>query len=150
MKIVTIQKKYLRQYTVDKEMMQKAGRPCALIIRLKYRGQRYDFAIPLRSNINASVPKNQYFPLPPRSTTRSGNRHGVHYTKMFPIDKSIANRYRTEGNAFATLVKKILDKNEKQIVSECQYYLNEYEKGNKPLYSTDIDLLIQVMSNIKK
>lgn len=148
MKLVTIQKKYLKQYTVDKEMMQKAGRPCALIIRLKYRGQRYDFAVPLRSNIHASAPKNQYFPLPPRPTTRPGNRHGVHYIKMFPVDRNIANRYRTEGNAFATLVKNILDKNEKQIVSECQHYLNEYEKGNKPLYSTDLDLLIHVMNNI--
>ncbi len=150
MRIVTIQKKYLHYYTVDKEMLKKAGRPCALLIRLKYKGHRYDFAVPLRSNINASAPKNQYFALPPRPTTRKGNRHGVHYIKMFPIDRSIVNPFRIEGNEFAKLIKQILTKNEKQIINECQHYLAEYEKGNRPIYSTDLDLLLIQMSKISK
>ena len=146
MKIVTIQRKYLKRYTVDPEMLQKAGRPCALIIKLKYRGHRYDFAVPIRSNINSSAPKDQYFPLPPRPTTRPGNRHGVHYIKMFPIDRKIVNRFRTQGNSSATLMQQILNNNEKKIIADCQQYLIDYEKGKRPLFCTDIDLLINVMN----
>ena len=51
-------------------------------------------------------------------------------------------RYHTDGNAFATLIQNIIDKNSKQIVCECQRYLDLYSQGNKPAYSTDIDYLI--------
>lgn len=148
MRIVTIQKNYLKEYAIDPEMMQKSSRPCVLIINLKYRSNRYDFAVPLRSNINASAPKNQYFPLPPRPSTRPGNRHGVHYIKMFPVDRRAVNRYRTQGNAAASLMQQILNKNEKQIVDSCQRYLLEYERGNRPLFCTDIDLLLRAMNTI--
>ena len=56
----------------------------------------YDFAIPIRSNIPASAPKNQYFALPPRPQTRPKNRHGLHYIKMFPVTKQYLIRYRTD------------------------------------------------------
>lgn len=110
---------------------------------LKYRNTNYDFAIPIRSNIPASAPKNQYFALPPRPQTRPKNRHGLHYIKMFPVTKQYLIRYRTDGNRFATLIQTIIDKNSKQIVNECQRYLDLYSQGIKPLYSTDIDYLIE-------
>lgn len=143
MKLVSLKKQDLRKYTVDKEMLQKAGRPCVLIISLKYKGRRQDFAVPLRSNINPSTPKDDYFPLPPRCTTRPKHRHGIHYSKMFPINKSIAVIYRTVGNAEATRFKNIIDANEKQIIRECQEYLNKYAKGKRSPYSTNSDLLIE-------
>ena len=143
MRLVTFKTADLSAYFSDKEMLFKQGRPCALIVKLKYKGTYYDFAVPLRSNINKSAPRNEYFPLPPRSTTRPPNRHGVHYAKMFPVDKSKAIKYRVEGNAYATMIKNILDKNEKIIVKECQDYLIEVENGNKPSFGTDIDLLIK-------
>lgn len=71
----------------DKELLfNKNGRPCVLIIKLKYKGQNRKFVVPLRSNITSDTPKDQYFPLPPNSSTKAGNRHGVHYIKLFPID----------------------------------------------------------------
>lgn len=143
MRIVTIRSSSLQKYKVDKEMLQKAKRPCVLIIRLPYKGKRYDFAVPIRSNINPSTPKNQYFPLPPRSTTRSGCRHGIHYIKMFPVDRAFLIRYRTEGNPEAERIKTIIDRNEKKIISECAAYLKNYEQGICPPFSTDIDLLIK-------
>lgn len=143
MKLVTLKKTDLQKYTIDPEMLQKAGRPCALIVRLKYKGRRIDFAVPIRSNISPSAPKDQYFPLPPRSTTKPKHRHGIHYIKMFPVNKSIVLRYRTSKNPNARLMKKIIDQNEKQIIIECQQYLTLYENGVRPQYSTDIDLLIQ-------
>lgn len=142
MKLVTINNTLLNKYQSDPEVLQKERRPYVLVLRLAYKGKQQDFAIPIRSNIPASAPKDQYFALPPRSTTRPKNRHGIHYIKMFPVSKQYLVRYRTKGNAFATLVQTIIDKNSKQIIQECQNYLTSYEQGIKPLYATDIDYLL--------
>lgn len=150
MRLVTINKAMLKGYAKDSEMLQKADRPCALILKLVYKGRRYDFAIPMRSNISGSAPKNQYFPLPPRSTTRSGNRHGLHYLKMFPVRRSWLLPFHTENNVYAAMIKAIVDKNEKRIVAECQAYLGRYASGDVPQFSTDIDLLIQQMNALPK
>lgn len=90
---------------------------CVLIIQLKYRGKRQDFIIPMRSNISANAPKSQYFPLPPNATTKPGNRHGVHYIKLFPIDKKYIQKYRIDNNSFLIQIKNILDKNERNYFS---------------------------------
>lgn len=142
MRLVTLDQKQLNRYTIDPEMLQKAKRPCALIVKLTYKGTRYDFAIPLRSNISPSTPKEQYFPLPPRRTTRTGCRHGVHYIKMFPVDRTKVLKFNTDSRYYS-MIKSLLDGNEKAIISACQEYLEEYEKGVRPRFCTDIDLLIE-------
>lgn len=148
MKIVSIDTELFKKYKGDPEVLTKSKRPYVLVIRLKYKEHHYDFAIPIRSNIPASAPKNQYFALPPRSTTRPKNRHGLHYIKMFPVTKQYFRRYRTEGNPFAILIQKIIDKNTKVIVDNCQTYLDSYAKGQHPQYATDIDFLLsQLFSN---
>lgn len=146
MKLVSIDEKLIEKFKLDNEVLHKKGRPYVLVIRLKYKGNNQDFAIPLRSNISASSPKNEYFALPPRPSTKPKNRHGLHYIKMFPVKKSYLNKYRTEGNSFAILIQNIIDKNSKQIVTECQRYLNNYEKGKRSEYATDIDLLISILN----
>lgn len=124
----------------DKELLfNKSGRPCVLIVQLKYKGKKQDFIVPIWSNIVSNTPKNQYFPLPPNPSTKSGNRHGVHYIKLFPIDKKYIQKYRINNNQFLLQVKSILDKNETDIISACQCYLTEYENGNKHPMSPDID-----------
>ena len=100
------------------------------------------FTFPIRSNIPAAAPKDQYFALPPRPQTKPRNRHGLHYIKMFPVTKQYLVRYRTEGNSFAMLIQNIIDKNSKQIIDECQQYLDLYSQGIKPVFSTDLDYLI--------
>lgn|GEM_PF-172722 len=77
----------------NRELMLKRDRPCIVVVRLRFHGKRRDFAVPLRSNIAPNVPKDQYFALPPRPTTRPGCRHGIHYIKMFPITKAYQRRY---------------------------------------------------------
>ena len=146
MKLVTINNSLLLKYSGDPEVLQKSTRPYVLVIRLKYRDTNYDFAVPIRSNIPASAPKDQYFSLPPRPQTRPKNRHGLHYIKMFPLTKQYLVRYRTEGNSFATLIQNIINKNSKQLVDECQRYLNLYSQGTRPNYSTDIDYLIEQLN----
>lgn len=145
MKIVSLDAKELKKYTIDPEMLQKAKRPCALIVKLKYKGIFYDFAIPIRSNISPNTPKCQYYPLPTRYTTKNKYRHGVHFIKMFPVDKTKVNKFNTDG-MFYKMMKAFLDKEEKQIVKDCQNYLINYERDGKPQYATDIDLLITVLN----
>lgn len=145
MKLVTIRTDLLELYEQDREVLKKSGRPYVLVLRLNYKEQNYDFAVPIRSNIPASAPKEQYFALPPRPTTRPRNRHGLHYIKMFPIKKEYQVRYRTEGNEFATMVQRIVDRNAKQIVEDCQKYLDRYAAGDRPQFSTDIDFLLSVL-----
>jgi len=144
MKLISLDSKELKKYAVDPEMLQKAKRPCALIIQLKYKGHRHDFAVPLRSNIPPSTPKDQYFPLPTRYTTKDGYRHGVHFIKMFPVDKTKAQKFYTD-DMFYKMIKAILDKNEKDIISRCQQYLNDYENGIRTQFSTDIDKLLEII-----
>ena len=148
MKIVSIDQKLLARFSGDPEILQKAGRPCVLVIRLKYKEKNRDFAVPLRSNISANTPKDQYFALPPRASTRPANHHGLHYIKMFPVSKQYLIKYRTDGNDFATLIQKIIDKNEKQIVTDCQKYLDLYQAGVRPSFSTDIDYLLTQLNDI--
>ncbi|MCD7884456.1 MAG: hypothetical protein LUI87_12240 [Lachnospiraceae bacterium] len=142
MKLVKIDTVLLEKYKDDSEILVKDSRPCVLVVRLKYKDRIQDFAVPLRSNIPASADKSQFYPLPPRSSTKPGNRHGLHYIKMFPVSSKYLIRYRTEGNAYATLICGILDKHERQIVRERQRYLKAYENGERLPYSTDIDYLL--------
>ena len=62
---------------------------------------------------------------------------------MFPIEKQYLLKYHTEGNVAATMYKAIIDKNTTEIVNACQKYLNDYEAGIRPQFSTDIDYLTQ-------
>ena len=97
MKLVSVDTTLFDKYKNDSEVLTKSKRPYVLVIRLKYKKKNYDFAIPIRSNIPSAAPKDQYFALPPRPTTRPKNRHGLHYIKMFPVTKQYLRRYRTEG-----------------------------------------------------
>lgn len=143
MQLVKVGEQFYQEYKkhgTDKELLfNKSGRPCVLIVKLKYKGQNHKFVVPLRSNIAANTPKNQYFALPPNSATKSGNRHGVHYIKLFPIDSKYIQKYRIENNAYMQQVKSILDKNEKDIITACQNYLYECEQGKKNPMTPDID-----------
>lgn len=119
----------------DSELMEnKAGRPCVLILKLRYKNQLRKFCVPLRSNIASNAPREHFFALPPNSDTRSGNHHGIHYIKIFPIDN-----YLISNNNYLTSIKRIIDANEAEIIQACQNYLTEVENGNKHLMTPDID-----------
>ena len=148
MKIVSISSTLLNLFKVDPEMLNKTGRPCVLIVKLKYHGKNQDFAVPLRSNISSGTPEKLFFPLPPRRTTRPCNHHGLHYIKIFPVSKNYLVRYRIEGNPFSCIIQSIIDNNSKQIIQECQNYITDYEHGIRCPFSTNIDLLLSVLNNI--
>lgn len=145
MKLVAVSADLFDKYSFDRGILCKSTRPYVLVIRLSYKNRKVDFAVPIRSNIPASAPKNQYFALPPRPQTKPRNRHGLHYIKMFPILKQYQRRYRTEGNNQAVLIQSIIDKNCKRIVTECQQYLDSYQEGIHPKYSTDIERMLDAL-----
>ena len=149
MKLVKISGQLLGLYADDTQILHKSERPYVLVVRLKYKEHHYDFAVPLRSNISASTPKSQYFSLPPRPQTKQYHHHGLHYIKMFPVTKRYFMYYRTSGNQFAQLIESIISKNEKRIVTECQAYLDRYEHGIHPKFSTDIDYLLKQLNSIQ-
>ena len=123
----------------------EAGRPCVLLVRLKYKGENRDFVVPMKSNIAASTDRKTFFALPPNKRTKTGNYHGIYYIKLFPIDRKFIQPYLIAGNAYMQTMQAIIDKpdNEREIVKACQNYLIEYDKGNKNYYTPDIDLIIE-------
>ncbi len=145
MKLVSIRSDLLTLYEQDEQVLKKSGRPYVAVMSLRFRDRMYHFAVPIRSNIPAAAPKEQYFALPPRPSTRPGNRHGLHYIKMFPVDRKHYMRYRTEGNDFAQMIEKIINKNTHRIVKECQSYLDRYAAGQRPRFSTDLDYLLSLL-----
>ena len=142
MKFVKIQKELIDKYAADEQLMLKENRPYVLIVELRFRGKKQSFAIPFRSNIHPSAPKQEYFALPPRPSTKPKHHHGIHYIKMFPVEKKYFEFFRADSDYYRTILK-IIDKNEKQIVEECQAYLERYEKGDIPMYATDLDYMLR-------
>lgn len=143
MKIVSIADEFFELCGNDEELMAKQGRPCVLVIRLRYKGRRYDFAVPFRSNIAPNVPKDQYFALPPRPSTKPRRRHGIHFIKMFPISRRFVRRFRTAGNPYYESIQRIIDRNARAIVTRCQAYLDHYEREGRPRFAVDIDRVIE-------
>lgn len=143
MKLVSINNKLFEKFKDDKEILKKSNRPYVLVLRLRYREQDYNFAVPIRSNIPAAEQKKHYFGLPPRHSTKAKNRHGIHYIKMFPVTNDYLVRYRTENNPSAMLIQSIIDRNTASIVTACQSYLDDYAAGIHPSFSTNIDYLIR-------
>ena len=148
MKFVTVSDDFFSLVSGDREILHKGSRrPHLLLIKLKYRGQVLDFAVPFRSNIPSAENKMHYFPLPPRSATHQSRRHGLHYIKMMPIDRKYLEKFWIGENDEYITYQKIVSKNIKRIVTECQKYLNEYEQNGRPNYAVDIDRIISILSS---
>ena len=63
---------------------------------------------------------------------------------MFPINKRLTRRFRTEGNPYYEKLRKVLDSNSKEIIHACQEYLSSYEELGRPQYAVDIDLALTI------
>lgn len=154
MKLVKVSKEFYElceEKGVSQELLfNEAGRPCVLIVKLTYRGQKRDFVVPLRSNISPYAPKEQFFALPPNTHTKPKHYHGIHYMKIFPISKKYIQKYLIDKNPYYVTLKNIIDANEKEIVNECQKYLEECEKGNKNPITPNIDGIIAMISELLK
>lgn len=105
---VKISEKYFDLCGDDPELsFRKNRRPHLLVLSLKYKGRTSLFAVPLRSNIPSVESKELYFALP-----RSGNHHGIHYIKMFPITKKYQEKFWIGNNSSYILYQNIVNKHE--------------------------------------
>lgn len=135
---------------VSEELLHnEKGRPCVLIIQLKYKEKLRDFVIPMRSNISPNTPKWQFISLPPNNNTKPYHFHGIHYIKLFPINKSLfIDKYNVDKDEYYTKILKIIENKEKQIIEACQNYLTQCESGNKHAMTPNIDGILAVLDSI--
>lgn len=136
MKLTKISRRFFDLCSFDPEVMQKEKRPYLLVLKLRYNGQRQDFAMPLRSNLPNYVPKELYYTLPPRNNTKKNHVHCIHFIKMFPIKREFLQKYHPDEEH--EFIYKFIEKNKKDIINSAQRYLDNYQKGNIPDYSTQI------------
>lgn len=142
---------FCKENSVDEELLfNEKGRPCVLVLKLKYRGLMTDFIVPLRSNISPTIPGTQYFNLPPNPNTKPKHHHGVHYIKLFPIDRKYIDTYVTSGDKYYSTILNILNRKEKDIVDACQAYLKECENGNKHSMTPNLDGILTVLGLLKE
>ncbi len=148
MKFSTITKDFFDLVSFDNELLHNEDekRPYLIILRLKYKGKKQDFALPFRSNIAGYIPKEQYYSLPPRSTTKKGYIHGLHYIKMFPLNKKYLQKYNVNDFSYFKTVQIIIETNMKEIVDAAQTYLTNYESGVRTSYCVDIDKIYNAIS----
>lgn len=147
MKLVKVNNEFYKMCrengTTEELMFNEKGRPCVLIVRLKYKSKKRDFIVPLRSNIPASAPEWQYFSLPPNNNTRTGNKHGIHYIKLFPISKKYIDKYNINNNEFLQMISEKITNNQKEIVEACQQYLIDCQDGKKHPMTPNIDGILE-------
>lgn len=139
-----------KQYGVDEQMLfNENGRPCVLLVKLEYRGKLRDFIIPIRSNISPAASKEEYTALPPNKKTKPKFKHGIHYIKMIPIEKSYIEKYQISNDDFMLKIKSIIDNNEKEIIMRAKEYLSKYESGFRHRFATNIDGIANMLDKIK-
>ncbi|WP_199618255.1 hypothetical protein [Paenibacillus alkalitolerans] len=141
MKFTSISDKFFEQHGVCRELMSNENekRPYLIIVKLKFNGKRQDFAIPFRSNLSNHIPKDQYFPLPPRHTTKKYKIHGLHYLKMFPVKKQYLIKFNISNDTYYVKIYSIISKKQAEIIEQAQAYLDAYQSGNIQNYATDIN-----------
>lgn len=129
---------------VDSEVLDNDNgkRPYVVLLELRYKGKKQSFAIPFRSNIAGNLPKHTYFTLPRRHTTRECNKHGLHYIKLVPANNKLLENVQLYDNS--KLYLEIIEKNIDKIKSSVQEIIDNYENGQIELFSTNINLLLDV------
>lgn len=133
-KMVVLQAKYFR-ITQDKELLHStlsvSERANLLILKLNYKGNKVNFALPWRSNVpTSSKISSLVFPLPATSKTTAGHRACLDFRKMCPLPKSsdLYQKYHlNNSNDMITVL--YIQKNLAQIIKQAQTYLHDYENN---------------------
>lgn len=147
-KLVGISEDYFK-YFDDSELLSSTDtngnrRPFVIIMRLKYRGEKRNFAIPLRSNIPSYYNSKEYVSLPPRDKTKSNYVHGLHIIKMFPVTKKFFLKYHV-SSIQDKLIQAVIDKNFDEVFEKAKSYLNDLENDKPHKYGVDIDNMIRII-----
>lgn len=143
MKIISV-KDELFTVLKDPELLHnKKRRPHVLVLKLTYKNTKMNFAIPFRSNIPPNANKAFYYSMPPRPNTKPKHRHGLHYTKAFPITSEYYAKCNIDDNKYYETIRRIANDKLVEIISGMQHYLDLYEKGLRESFSVDIDNAVE-------
>lgn len=150
-KIVTIKDSFFKLIqSADSELLltkkEMNRRPCLILVKVKYKGRKYTFALPFRSNIPRSAEKCTYFALPNRNSTKTGNHHGIHYTKAFPIDSKYLISYKMNDDFYGEFILAYIEKHLNEIIVSFRDYFIKYENGQYYKFHVDIDQLINIQN----
>jgi len=150
MRLVTVKQEFIDIFDFPTEIMHKDNngkdRPFLIILSLKYKGKKRTFALPFRSNIQVNEnTRGTYFPLPRRNSTKDKHAHGLHYIKIFPINKHYYNKFVVADNKYNKMLIEFINKNTFKIVQGAQKYLNDYENGKRHKFCTDIDRMLNAL-----
>lgn len=116
----------------DKELLHSTHvneRANILILKLTYRNEKYNFALPWRSNV-PNTPKLSavIFPLPNTSKTIPGHKACLDFRKMAPLPKNnkLYHKYHLNlSNDYITVA--FIEKNLPQIIKRAERYLHNRE-----------------------
>lgn len=148
MKFSSINDGFFALCSFDTELLDNAHigkRPYIIVLRLKYYNIRPYFALPFRSNISATTPRNQFFPLPPRKATKDKRHHGLHYIKMFPVKKEYLEKFNVDKDPYYAMIKGFIAKNGRRVIAEAQQYIDNYMSGTRCPYCTNIDAIFSTL-----
>ena len=151
MRLVTIKQEFFDIFDFPTEIMSKDSnghdRPFLMVLSLNYKNTKQSFALPFRSNIQVTPStKGLYFSLPRRHTTKDKHAHGLHYIKIFPIDKKYCDKYIIPNKKYDLMLMNYVKKNLKEIIEGAQEYLRKYESGERFTYCTDIDRMLTALN----
>lgn len=154
MRLVSIKQTFIDIFDFPTEIMSKDSngnnRPFLLILSLQYKDEKRSFALPFRSNIQVnSHTKGTYFSLPRRHSTKDRHAHGLHYIKMFPIEKQYCDKYIVPNKKYDLMISEYITKNIDKIVNGAQSYLVEYENGKRHNFCVDIDRMLNTLNEHK-
>jgi len=144
-KLISITEKLFTLFG-DSEMLFSTGkckRADVVVLKMKFQGQKIDFAIPWRSNLKKGVtsPKS-YFNLPNTTKTQSNHIACLDFHKAFPLPKknpasSYYGKYHVvESKDAYTLL--VIDNRKKELIKAFQEYLDNYCNIPSNVYHVDI------------
>ena len=132
----------------DKEMLRSSTvheRANLLLLKVRFRGNMYDVALPWRSNLKpATVPTNSYYKLPPTTKTTAYHVACLDFNKLciLPNKKKNKNcyyrKYIVDDIKDAQTIMYI-ERNKKAIITKVQNYLNKYDTISDDIYHVDLD-----------
>jgi len=119
----------------DTELLHSTNvneRANVLLLKLAYRGEKYQFALPWRSNVpNNSRLVNLIFSLPNTSKTKIGHKACLDYRKMSPLPKNNRLYHQYHLNISNDIITvRYIEKNISTIIKGAEYFLNNREDIN--------------------
>jgi len=68
---------------------------------------------------------------------------------VYVPQSALEERWGEDFPAYYETLQRIIDSNTKRIVSECQAYLDRYEREGRPRFAVDIDRIVGLLEGEK-